>query len=371
MRLIKNKTRRRSSTVPVEKNQTSRQELFKKILKLTFLIFGVGFLAVFILNSDLDQIYKQLVNIGWNFVFVIGVTFLSYAIVTYAWKLCFIEAPKGTGLFKLFMVRQIGESIAQINPTNVLAGDTYKAYQLKRDNIPYTSSFPSVTISRFLIILSGIHLIAIWICITLLELIVPQHNIGIFIITFISFLLVGLLIPLLKDDNRGPIYHLLVFLKKRFPNSPRIEGIGKHLSKINDEYIQYFKSRKPQLFVAYLLSFLHRIIGALEFYVILSFSGVEITIMQCIYMEVGVSIFKALGSFVPGQIGVEEYGNKLMLDLVSVHDPTLWITVSIVKRTRLLFWLLIGLIGFIIYQIKNKIAKKSDKEYECGAVIYN
>jgi hypothetical protein len=79
---------------------------------------------------------------------------------------------------------------------------------------------------------------------------------------------------------------------------------------------------------------------------------VNISVIDAISMEVGVSLFKSLGAIVPGQIGIEEYGNKIMLDVVAVKGNEIWFVVSLVRRSRQLFWLSVAGVFFLITKRK-------------------
>jgi hypothetical protein len=81
--------------------------------------------------------------------------------------------------------------------------------------------------------------------------------------------------------------------------------------------------------------------------VILHLLGLDIPYLSCIEIEVGVMVFKAIGAFVPGQIGIEEYASKLMLELTGVPGSGVWITVSILRRARQLFWICVGFIALM------------------------
>lgn len=62
----------------------------------------------------------------------------------------------------------------------------------------------------------------------------------------------------------------------------------------------------------------------------------------------GVIVFKTVGAIVPGQIGVEEYGNKVMLDAIGIVSNEIWLVVTLMRRGRQLFWLLVAGIFLLI-----------------------
>ena len=95
----------------------------------------------------------------------------------------------------------------------------------------------------------------------------------------------------------------------------------------------------------------HWIFGAMEFFVIFTTLGLDVTVMSAIAVEMGVGVFKTLGSVIPGQLGIEEYGNKVMLDLIGVQSNEVWLAASLMRRGRQLFWLAVaGIASLVVYR---------------------
>ena len=68
----------------------------------------------------------------------------------------------------------------------------------------------------------------------------------------------------------------------------------------------------------------------------------------------GVIIFKSAGAFVPGQLGVEELGNKMMLQIIGIATGSVWISTSILRRARQLFWITVGFILYLLIKKDHK-----------------
>ncbi|MEO6758714.1 MAG: lysylphosphatidylglycerol synthase domain-containing protein, partial [Saprospiraceae bacterium] len=114
----------------------------------------------------------------------------------------------------------------------------------------------------------------------------------------------------------------------------------------------FYKNNKKDLLLASVLFAIHWILGGMEFYFILRFLGLPATLTQGILVDMGVVFFKAAGAFVPGQIGIEEYGNKVMLAMVGMVGAHVWIAASILRRARQLFWIAFGLVVYFIMSKK-------------------
>jgi hypothetical protein len=75
--------------------------------------------------------------------------------------------------------------------------------------------------------------------------------------------------------------------------------------------------------------------------------------LQALTVDMGVVLFKSAGAFIPGQLGIEEYGNKIMLLVIGVPGAGIWITASILRRARQLFWILFGVVLYFVFFKKN------------------
>ncbi|MBN2042026.1 MAG: flippase-like domain-containing protein [Spirochaetes bacterium] len=343
-------------------------------LKILFFIIGLALIYFFITNSDIDNISKQMKRINWRFLFIIGITGFSCLLASFAWKLCINDSGKKVSVFKLFVIRLVGESFAQINPANVLAGDTLKVYKLKKHGITLTDCLSSIAMSRFLIIISGMHLLIVFFIIFFEYFNFLPKNITLISIFVLTILLIYLTFYFFKH-KKGILYPICVFTS-RFKCGWMVNAHQK-VCEVNGALSSFHREERAKYWIAYFLSLLHRFAGALEVYLILYFIKIKISFVECIGFEIGIMIIKSLASFVPGQIGVEEYANKFMLQLANINQPYAWIVVSVIKRARQIFWILLGMISFLILSRLNELKiqdcsnTKNPKEYGNAAAIYN
>jgi uncharacterized protein (TIRG00374 family) len=178
------------------------------------------------------------------------------------------------------------------------------------------------------------------------------------------------LIVYLLHTGRGIFTGFIGLIEKKFKINAGIAKTFKNLIEIDREIVEFYQTKKMHFLAAFALSVLHRIVGAMEFYVILYFLGFNVSPLACVTMDIGVTVFKTLGAFVPGQIGFEEYGNKMMLDFVNVPGGEIWITVSILKRARQLFWIGCGVISFYFVMKTKKKRLILPEELKNGSSIY-
>lgn len=318
----------------------------KKKYKLLAFLTGWLFLGVFLWNVDFNLVIENLYQIGWKFSFVLLITGIAYGMASTAWLLCFSKLPKQLNGSKLFVYRQIGETLTTINPANIIVGESAKMYLLKKEGIAYQEGFMSILLSRTLIMLS---MIALFLILPIFFFF-TQFS---FQITTSQYFLLGLFILILfgffySMVNPKLVLHQFFQTLNTKWNFVFLKKITPKIKETNLLLAQFYQHQKGKLLLAFLLSLVHWIMGAVEFYVLLLLLDIKITLLGAILMEVGVSCIKSLGAFIPGQIGIEEYGNKVMLGALDLSGGGLWVTISILRRTRQIIWLLIGGLFFLL-----------------------
>lgn len=327
----------------------------KKLFRYLILLSCCVCLFFFIRATDFDMVLSSLNRVGIKFSLLLIVTFIAYFLGTLGWKYCFEKTAGAFSLSRLFFVRHIGETVSLINPANIAGGEAVKVFLLRDAFSKSNSVITSVVISRVIMIITQLSLfssVAVYLLYSGVELpISAPWGAGIILIA-LTLVLAGIII-----------------LPKLRIKIPEKHGyIRKMALKIREIYTDlrlFYIHEKKKLGLAVLFFLLHWIFGAMEFYIILKFLGKEVTVWQAVLVDMGVIFFKSAGAFVPGQIGIEELGNKIMLGAVGIVGDDVWITASILRRARQFFWILFGAIAYIIVFKKWKRPEKMHGDIIC------
>jgi len=119
--------------------------------------------------------------------------------------------------------------------------------------------------------------------------------------------------------------------------------------------VLFYKKKKMSFYAVFVLSILNRLVGSLEYYVILGALNIDVSLFTCVLFDLVSTIIRTSGFFIPGQVGLEEAGNKLMFSLVKVQGAETWLTVSLIRRARQVFWIVAG---FVLYLIISRVTGK-------------
>ena len=329
-----------------------------KILKILMAVAIVASLFLFIRATDMQQVMASMRQVGYRFGLLILVTSLAALFATIGWKFCMGAPGKRLRLWDLFFIRVIGEAVGLVNPTSVVGGDAMKVFLLRNKDIEQTTVVASVFISRVIMVTTQLFLlvVAAFLLVYLggFSLQFPDLPIGIY-----AILLGSVLVTIFLFRN-GWVRKIVRQSGPGAALARRTAALRQQVREVRLELRTFYKNDKKALALASLFFTLHWVLGGLEFYFILLFLGVKATVTQGILVDMGVVFFKAAGAFVPAQIGVEEYGNKVMLATIGLPGTEIWVAASILRRARQLFWIAFGLVAYFgIYKKWGSVLRQS------------
>jgi len=335
---------------------------------MKYLIYTVTavLLILFLREIDYELLLAQVDILGYRLVGIVVISFVAYILGALAWMFSINTVIKSKYLGQFFIVRQIGEALSVVNPTGVVAGDAIKVYLMSKVGYSSSKISQSAIVSRLLTWVAYL-LVVLFVLLFLLEDFFTSAVVS--VLVFITVVAVAMLLLLLLFHkglwmHKAAIFIYKVtrwtFLKKKLPQ----------IEKYNRQ-IKTFKNERPNyIIIAISLLVLHYVMGGVEYYYILTILGEDIGFLSALSMEIGTSLLRSVMCFIPGQIGVEEYGNKYFLSLLDIKDENTWVVVSILSRIRQLWWILFGLISYIAYTRKSNNNIKKLKLVRNGYTIH-
>lgn len=338
-------------------------------VKYFFLLLALICLVLFLKEIDFALCREQLERIGWGIFPIIGVSFIAYVLASAAWQLCYYGKFSNEifgSLKSWFNIRQIGESLATINPTGVVGGDALKYVLLRKEGFDKEAALVSLSVFRVLSIFSFVVLLMLWILVLSLGTLdqIEMHWMVLILLTLTAFTYV---LYRLLFSSKLWLYRITSKFM-RFPNSEKTLRFVQKVESFNKSTSQARSLSMTILLSAFSLLLLHWLFGALEFMLILHYLGYDISLYNAFVLEIGTSFVRSIMSFIPGQIGVEEYSNKMFLELIGVQDKGVWISVSIVRRIRQLFWIITGLYLYLRYY-NYKVREIEESEFMSGGQL--
>ena len=323
--------------------------MHKKSIQVLLFVGILVPIILFVSKVDYNAVITALQRVGLKFLWIILVTFFAYLLGTLGWWVCLGKERSKISLLSLFAVRQVGETVGLYNPSSVVGGDLLKNQLLKSYQVAGELPAISVVISRITAVLSQLFLLFIaltWLYLTDTHFSRYMHQ-GLLLIIVLLLLIQVAFFYMLSKKNQSVIKR--ESLKSNFWKR-MLNKVCVFILQSKDFFLQ-----RPRLFwYSYFFYFLHWLVGSIEFYLILNFLDIDIMIIESLLLDMGVILVKSLGAFVPGQIGVEELGNKLVLNSIGLQGMAIWLTVSILRRTRQLFWIGVGILCYLLIRKQRK-----------------
>ncbi len=303
--------------------------------------------AGFLYQTDMNAVGDGLHQVGHGFLWIVVVTFLAHLCGAVSWSYTIPSTVKIPFLW-LFLIRFLGENIGLLNPVNIVGGDSFKAYMMEKQGVSYRIGFSSLIVSRIIMIFTqvGIFLIAA-LCYIFFA---GDQAAQLFEIIMLSVLFIALLVTLLLFSGKV----LQTYFFSRFYHFLERRGIVDKWAKLKKKISQYYAKERSRFYQSIVWSLVNFLIGSLEVWIIFHFLGIEISYLEALLIDQGVLFLKSFGAFIPSQIGVEEYFNKLMFAIVGITSISVWITASILRRVRQILWLVIGLIIYYAIFFRTK-----------------
>lgn len=326
----------------------------QKVLKFLLLFLVLFLIGKFISTVDFNEVLKLIRKSPLSFLGVLIVS--AFAVITgaLAWYLCLGKEMNKTNLLEMIMVRHVGDMLSIFNPTSLVAGESLKILFLNKKGINKGTSVSSVLLSRIILILAAILLIIVS-SLYLVFGLMDSDQMGIYIV-IIGLVLIGLGYLLTRFLLHKNLYlaKRIEKLHKKYNWSFLSDSLVETVYDVNTQMSNYYRHHKSKFIGAFFFSIIHWIFGATEFFIILRSLDIHIPFIDAIAIEMGVILFKSIGAVVPGQIGVEDYGNKVMLDIIGVTSNEIWLLVTLIRRSRQLFWLAVA---FLFMWLIPKITK--------------
>lgn len=327
-----------------------------KVIKYAFLALIAISLMVFLWVTDYDLVITQLQEVGVGFLGLILISGASYLLGALAWYVC-LPSHGTVSVWQVILVRTIGENISIFNPTTVLAGEVSKFHLLRDESLTVRDKMDSILFSRMIMIVSQIML-------SLVGVLWLAHRSGHMLIAIAITGAIAMILMVVI----GVSAHIarMATKRKRLPNPRWMRRATIEIRRAIRAFLLFKSQRTRAFYTSFLFSALHWIIGAAEIYWILFLLGMSPVILDCLAVDMGVVVVKSIGSIVPGQLGVEELGNKWMLAWIGMAGTSIWVTVSILRRSKQLVWIILSIAMY--YILKYFLRPKS----KChGNIVYN
>lgn len=315
-------------------------------LRLLAILASAGLLAYLVWHAGPNNLWHNLVKLGWGFALVIVLAGVAHLARTWAWQMTLGNGRHKLSFPKLVGLRLGAEAAGQLGIVGQTFGDSIRVSHLNRQ-MQMGHSLASVTLDRGLYLVTGIIVIVsgLFAALPLLSL---SHALrfyaGLFALGAITFLLLTLLVV----RKRSPVLSQGARLIGRIPPLKNWIDQRLHLIQSMESALFDFHHNTPSLFWgSLLLNLAGHCLAILEVCLVLWLLGAHIGFVGAMIIESLTKLVNAIGSFNPGNIGTYETGNMLIGKIFSLSNAS-GLALAMTRRLRALFWAAVGCMCLVL-----------------------
>lgn len=326
----------------VSSTQSKKNFTRLRWLGVIFTLFGIGLFVYFIASVGVAEILDGIGKIGFaGFAVIIFIYFLRITVRGFSWKLSVYE-PYELSIRDTVPAVIIGEAMSSVIPLGILVSGTSKAVAV-RHRVPLVVGLSSVATENLfyslvtgifvtfgaIVFLQNFELSETWVW-TLDALIVA------------TILLIAFMILMIVRQ-----WHFLSSFCEWLYNRGYFRSfleIGRLDARLFENFIYGFYRRYPQRFVPiFLAQIFYHALGIFEVWFILSRLSDSATVYTAFLLESISRVITIVFKLVPFLIGVDEAGAQFVTETLAL-GAGLGVTVAIIRKGRILFWAVVGII---------------------------
>ncbi|NLH51610.1 MAG: UPF0104 family protein [Bacteroidales bacterium] len=309
---------------------------------LIFFLVGLVLLSWMVYDFGVERLLRELFKVGWWILPIIGLWLVIYILNTSAWNVI-LGRNCHVRFGKLLSMKITGFALNYLTPVVALAGEPWKVMNVKK-LIGVEKASASVILYNMMHILSHFFF---WVSAIVLVIFNIKPTRGAYIFLGVLLIIMLWIIAIIyRWYKNGIVFSFMHFLKKlpllKAP-AARILSKEKILTEIENQVVAFYNTRRKAFYYTLGFEYASRLIGSLEFYLIMRALGLNIDILQAVYISAASSLLANIMFFMPLQLGTREGSLYLVYESLR-FPPGQGVLVSIVTRIREFFWILLGLL---------------------------
>ncbi|MDO8432607.1 MAG: flippase-like domain-containing protein [Candidatus Binatus sp.] len=307
-------------------------------------MLGVALLCILIYESGPRRIVTDLSSVGIGLVAIILLEFIVDGFNTLGWWFTFPSELRRGSYRRLFFVRLAGTALNQTIPAASIGGEPAKVYLLTPD-FPVATAIASVLTSSMTFSLSKVVFIACSVVVTWPRFHLP-HGFSVAVLSGFIVTLGGILVLLVFQLRGFTTATKLIIARIPMPERWR-QGIHRLTPNVDQEIIDFYRSRPRDLLLAALSHQLAFGCGVIQVWLLLGWLGLPRELVTCLAIESFTMLLGFVTFVVPDSIGVQE-GSRLIAFTALGMPAAAGVAVGIAFRLTSIVGAAAGLLAFSI-----------------------
>ena len=314
-------------------------------LHLCALIFGAGLLVIIVRKVGLGSIGETLRQIGFGFVFLVGIVGLRHALRTTSLWFAVPPQHRRFSFWRAFSTRLGGEAVSFLTFTGPVLGEATKVAMLRR-HVPLAQRVQAVVVDNLLYNLSVALFISSGALVLLLTFSLPPAARVPLIVIATGMALSIFVVVWAVVSKMMPLAWTVDQLARLGPKRDWLLSKRPHVVELETNVYNFYRDRPRAFFAVAGTILLSHATSVIEVYVTLRMLGLETTPGTSYVIDSLTKVINLVFSFVPATIGVYEGGTGVILRALG-HTVAAGVTLGIVRKAAVLVWTAIGLLALI------------------------
>ena len=309
----------------------------KKLLVAVLVLIGVGIFASIVASAQWHEILAVLNQITfWEVIGFLALAQISYGLFNLRWQIILKTHGHQVPYRKLWLYRALGYGVSYITPTQV-GGEPVRIYLLNENHgISLRESTASVLMDKLIELTSFVAFIASGVLVVSFTNLLPQSSLVPIAALVGSVLLLSAYVYKKLLDGTGFLTSCFKALNlHRFERLRPLEGKIFRTEKLIMDFLAHDDHKKTTLPLLAVISLAAWATSIIEYYVIASFLGVELTLYQSFL--IGTVPLMAYLIPVPAGLGMLEGAQTGMFALFGLGPSVALAVVLMVRVKELLF----------------------------------
>jgi phosphatidylglycerophosphate synthase len=308
-------------------------------IRLASALLGIALLVWLIWRSGPANLLANMRSLGWGLALIIALGGVAHLVKSRAWQLALLDHKHQVSFARLFGLRLASEAAGQFGLFGQAVGETIRVSLLNTE-IPLAGRIASVAMDRLLFIVSTIIVTVAGLVVLLAGAPLP-HRLAICAWVVVFAFSSVLLFAAMAARQRWGVTRWL--------------KLGDTVHSIEQQLLE-FSDRVPRAFYMSLgLNIVCQSLAILEVYLTLRLMRFRIGFAAALAAEALTKLVNTLGALTPGNVGLYEGGNMLIAKLFG-FTGTAGLAVAVVRRSRAIFWAVIGGLCFFSMSKRKTVA---------------
>jgi uncharacterized membrane protein YbhN (UPF0104 family) len=313
-----------------------------KKLHTALLVLGAGFLLFLVWRIGLEELWRELVSLGWGLVPLVLAEGVAEMIHTVGWRQCLSEPHRSLPWAFLFRTRMAGYAISYVTPTATLGGEVTKA-ALLASHRRGPEAVSGVLIGKVCFALGHLLFVVVGSAVVLWRVKLPPALFGAMLLS--SGLVASGIAGFFLLQKHGKLGGLVRWLAARKVGGRVMEKAAQDITAVDEALKAFYRERPEGVLLAVCWHLLGDSVGIVQAWLFFSLLKQDASLTTAASSWFLGMWFDLLTFAVPFNLGALE-GTRIVALKAIGYNALVGMTYGVMLRLALLFWTGFGLVSY-------------------------